>query len=277
MTAPDTASPLDLGQSVAQDQPLAVRAEAPLPVIQEGPGNLLSALVDMARDPSVKPETVAAFIAMQERLEDRQAEREFNQAMFRVQARLKPMIKRGTVDLGSGKGSYKFLRREDLDLELRPILEAEGFAISFTQKAAPSGGMIVYATARHVAGHYTTSEMELPPDTGPGRSSLQARVSTISFCERVLTEMIFNVVRKGADDDGVAGGKKFITEAEAVELVALAAAVGQQEGSFLDQLFAGAVRSFDEIEAGPGYLACRSTLEAMKRRNEKRAATKGDA
>jgi len=273
---PDLELPLaeqQAGQEIAVRQPESVPAirgdQAPTP------GALLTAFMELARDPNVRPEVLTTLAGMQERAEDRQAEREFNQAMFRVQRQLKPMIKKGLVSLGENKGSYKFLRREDLDAELRPIYEAEGFSLSFTQRAAASGGLTIYIKVRHTGGHSETNEMELPADTGPGRSPLQARVSTISFAERVLTEMAFNVVR--ADDNGVAGGKKFISEEDAAALRALATAVGQKEGSFLDQLFAGAVRSFDEIEAGPGYLACRSTLEAMKRRNEKRAAGQGAA
>jgi hypothetical protein len=248
MSAIDTTQPaLTLGEEPAAEGAVALRQEGQQPVTAPAatPNALLEAFMQLARDPSVRPEVLTTLAGMQERAEDRQAEREFNQAMFRVQKQLKPMIKKGLVSLGEGKGGYKFLRREDLDAELRPIYEAEGFSLSFTQRAAASGGLIIYIKVRHSGGHSETNEMELPADTGPGRSPLQARVSTISFAERVLTEMAFNVVR--ADDNGVAGGKRFVTQPQAAEIVHLLGVAGRQEATFLPRMCTD-VRSAEEIE-----------------------------
>jgi hypothetical protein len=228
---------------------------------QEGAGALLSAIVALAKDPSIDVAKLSALMQMQERMEARDAERQFNEAMHRVQARLKPMIKMGKVDLGKGS-SYSYLRREDLDDQLRPIASEEGFSWSFTQKPAASGGMTVYIHVRHVAGHTQTSEMELPPDGGPGRSPLQARVSTISFCERILTEMVFNVVRKGADDNGMLGGKRFVTPEQAEELRTMCQAARRQEESILDRLFSGKIKSFEEVETA-AFVVVKNALDSI--------------
>lgn len=260
-----------LDQTPAAEQPVAVREpSAPAVHVEQTMDDFIAMAL---RDPSIDAGKLKALLDMKREVVADQAKVEFNQAMFRLQAKLQPMVKKGVVELGKS-GGYKFLRYEDLDAVLRPLKDAEGFNQRFTTKMREGGGAVVICTLTHRGGHSETAEISLPLDAGPGRNTLQQMGSTISYGERYLTEMIFNIVRKGQDDDGKLGGVKFITEAEAAELRALATAVGQQEGSFLDQLFAGSVRSFDEIEAGSGHLACRSTLEAMKRRNEKRAAPK---
>lgn len=259
-------------QLIAPAQEVAVVNEGAVAPVQAGPGGLLNAIVQLASNPAIDVAKLSALMEMQERMEARDAERQFNEAMFRVQSKLKPMLKQGTVDLGSGKGSYKFLRREDLDDELRPIAAAEGFSWSFTQKPAPSGGMTVYIHVRHIAGHTQVSEMELPPDTGPGRSPLQARVSTISFCERVLTEMAFNIVRRGADDDGKLGGVKFIPPEQVQELAELCKKAGRREIDIVERLSQGTIHAFHEIEVGPFFLAVKGTLEGIIQQNARKAS-----
>jgi hypothetical protein len=247
MTVPTTQVVPPLDEEPAGENAVAVRDETAQAVSAPAatPNGLLEAFMQLARDPSVRPEVLTTLSGMQKHAEDRQAEREFNQAMFRVQKQLKPMIKKGLVNLGEGKGGYKFLRREDLDAELRPIYEAEGFSLSFTQRAAASGGLTIFLKVRHTGGHSEINEMELPADTGPGRSPLQARVSTISFAERVLTEMAFNVVR--ADDNGVAGAVRYVTQPQAAEIVHLLKQAAREEKSFLPRMCTG-VHSAEEIE-----------------------------
>jgi hypothetical protein len=74
------------------------------------------------------------------------------------------------------------------------------------------------------------------------------------------------------DDDGVRGGMKLITEAQADELRALAKEVGREESSFLVDLFGGTVRSFDEMEVGPGHLAALNMLTRLRDQKRKREA-----
>lgn len=280
----------DLSQGpMANEQSVAVRSES-VPAIQEGPGALLNAIVLMAKDPAVDVQKLQALLSMQEHMEERQEQRDrvaaFNRDFDAMRCRL-PKIKRdGTLEYAEDKKNpngpmrqiSKFPKWETIMDGINPLMQEYGFRLSWdtVPRQGDGGGLICTGRLTHRMGHFEVSSIPLPLDTSGGKNNLQGYGSTTSYGQRYTTKNLLNLVYEGEDDDGKRGGMKFITEAEALELRALAAAVGQQEGSFLDQLFAGAVRSFDEIEAGPGYLACRSTLEAMKRRNEKRAATKGD-
>lgn len=244
------------------------------PLVPQEPQSLLSAIVQLARDPSVDVGKIAALVDMRARMEAREAEIEFNRAL----ARLPPIHvkKSGRIDLikkdGTNSGSIPFARWEDIARIIEPMLEAEGFRLMFDSQPRPGegGGLIVTGTLLHRDGHSKTASMPLALDTGPGRNNLQAMGSTLSYGKRYCAEMLLNIVREGDDDDGKRGGERFITEAQAVELRDMARAVGRMEGPFLDQMFAGAVRSFDELEDGPGYLAARNTLLAIQRQAQKK-------
>jgi ERF superfamily len=256
---------------------LATRPDSP-PTISEGPGALLSAIVQMARDPSVDADKLEKLLAMQERMEARDAERQFNVALMRLPAI--HVKKNGMIDLTSKEDRAKSVQRkpvpfakwEDMAAVIEPLLEPEGFRLSFDSAPRPGegGGLIVTGTLLHRAGHSRSASMSLALDTGPGRNNLQAQGSTLSYGKRYTTEMLLNIVRDGDDDDGKKGGTKFITEQEAAELRHLMEEVGRQEAPFLERLFAGAVHSVEEIEAGSGYLAAKSTLEGIKQQQARK-------
>ncbi|MFI5268448.1 MAG: ERF family protein [Chloroflexota bacterium] len=255
----------DASQSVTvrqDDSPLAISG---------GPGALLSAIVGMAKDPSVDADKLERLLAMQERMEARQAEAMFNEALHVAQQEMPRVAKNGTIKLGEGKGQIAFATFEDVDTALRPIMQRHGFSLSFDMQMKEGGGAVITGTLRHSAGHAKTASIPLALDSGPGRNNLQAMGSTFSYGRRYVTEMFFNIVRTGVDDDGKRGGTKFITEALADELREMARSVGRQEGQLLDTMFGGSIRSFEELEDGPAYLAVRNTLLGIQRAQQKKA------
>jgi len=237
--------------------------------IPEGrPGALLQGILSLARDPHVRVDVVQMLVQMQERQEDRQAERDFAIALDAAQAEVTQVQRLGFVDLtkagekpkeGSQRG-YNFARDEDIDNMLRSIMHKNGFSIFYDRTMREGGGLIVTATLLHSGGHSKTSSFPLPIDTGPGRNNLQALGSTDSYAKRYLKEGFFNSF-----------GKKYITTEQCVELRLMLKEAGRQEGPFLERLFSGNVRSVEEIEIGTGFLAARNTLDGviMQTRNRR--------
>jgi hypothetical protein len=267
------------------DTQLAVADEAEGGAVIASPGGMLASLMQLARDPQVRPDVVAAFIGLQERLEDRQAERAYNEAFIRLQPAL-PRIKRDgslmyPVDKNNPTGPQreisKYAKWESIDAAIRPVLTEHGFALNFRVEPRPDGGgLIVTAILRHQAGHKTEASIPVPLDTSGGKNNLQGYGSSLSYGQRYSAKAVLNLITEGEDDDGNRGGLRFITDAQAEELRGLCKDAGRQEGPFLDHLFAGAVRSFEEIEEGSGFVAAKSTLLGIIRQKQKKA-TKGDA
>ena len=193
--------------------------------------SLLSAIVHVARDPQLDVAKLEALMRMQFEVEKRQAEKEFIEAFARLSSRLPRIKKEGGIDLG-GKGKIAFARIEDMDKVIRPLLTAEGFTLSFDSSPKEGGGLVVSGHLMHSAGHSRTATIPLPLDVGPGRNSLQAVGSTLQYGKRYLTEMLLNLVREGADDDGIKGAMRFATEEEVAELQALIQDTGTDEAKF---------------------------------------------
>lgn len=203
-----------------------------VPVVSE-PNSLLPAIITLAKDPAVDVAKLSALLDMQEKMEARQAERQAIEAFTALSREMPRVKKNGTISLGAGKGSIAFAKWEDMDTVIRPLLVKYGFTLSFNSIERTGGGLTVTGELMHQSGHVRTAAIPLALDIGPGRNNLQAMGSTLSYGKRYCAEMLLNIVREAADDDGTKGGVAYITPDQCEELAVLIRETGTDEKRFL--------------------------------------------
>jgi hypothetical protein len=231
-------------------------------------GSMLQFIGMALQDERIDVGKLDALLRMQREVVADDARARFNAALLEAQREMPRVQKNGTIQLGERKGAIPFAQWEDVDSALRPIMQRHGFSLSFTSGPRPDGtGLIVTARLLHAAGHEQEYSMPLPADVGPGRNALQALGSSLSYGKRYLAEMIFNIVREGADDDGKLGGTAFITPAQKEEIIAKMAAVGADTRAFLDYLN---VAVLDDLEARH-FTAAMNALDVKARAKAKGA------
>ena len=164
---------------------------------QPTPMEMIAAI---ARDPSIPIDRIAALIGLQERMEAREAEKQFNADFAAAMLDMPRVAKRGAKKMGD-KGTIMYATYEDVDAAIRPIEARHGFARSFSTRQADKPGSIMTLILTHRAGHCRTSERFCRPDPGPGRNDIQAEGSGESYGRRYLTLAVWNIVTVGADDD----------------------------------------------------------------------------
>jgi hypothetical protein len=253
-----------------------------LPVIQEGPAALMSAIMQFATNPAMDIDKFDRLIALQERTEDRQAERAFNAAFVRLQGKL-PRVKRDgsleyPVDKNKPDGPKRvianFARWETIDAAIRPALTEEGFGLSFKILPRPNdgGGLNVCAVLRHVDGYKEIGDpMPVPLDTSGGKNNLQAYGSSLSYGKKYAAFAALNIITEGEDDDGVRGGMKFISEEQIAELRTLFKDAGREEFALLQKMTQGEVRSAEELQQ-QSYTMVKNTLGLIIAQNAKTGA-----
>lgn len=246
-----------------------------------GSDDAFLALIErLATNPAVDVQKLSSIYDLQERVKARHAIAAFNQAFHAMEPNLPRVKKNGEVWYpinknqpdGPKKKAFHYARWEDVDEAIRPILREYGFSLSFntTQRSGDGGGLIITGELLHTGGHFKTASMGLPLDTSGGKSNLQGYASSTSFGSRYVTKMLLNLVFEGEDDDGRAGGTRYVTEEQAAELRDLAKQAKRHEGPLLDRLFSGSVRSFDEVEAG-AYVVVRNTLDGIIHQQQSKA------
>lgn len=196
-------------------------------VTADAKGSLLH-LVEMAvTRPDVDVHKLEALLKIQREVLADDAKAEFNRAFIRL-SEILPRIKRnGILEYPVNKNNpdgpkrkiASYAKWEDIDEAIRPLLKAEGFALSFsTEPRADGGGIITTAHLRHVAGHSTETSIPVPLDTSGGKNNVQGYGSALSYGKRYTTTAALNLITEGEDDDGKSGGIQYITPDQADEI-----------------------------------------------------------
>ena len=262
---------------MTDDQAVAVVEQPNTPaVIPEGPGALLAIISRIAMQPELRLDVLTLLLDRQERMEAQQAERAFNEAMNACQAEIMPVVR----DAENKQTNSRYAKLETVDAAIRPIYTKHGFSLSFNQvEPLVPGNVRIACECAHRGGHAKFYFLEAPHDTlgpkgTPTKTALHGLGSTDTFLRRYLSCNIFNVTLKNLDDDGNRGGARFINGDQAAEIFELLKESGRQEGAFLDQMFAGQVRSIEEIDAG-AYLPVTQALRTIIRARQKKENSDG--
>jgi hypothetical protein len=218
----------------AAPMPLAVA-----PTQAPSVGAMLSAVIEKG----VTTENVAAIeklVELYERMELRNAERQFNEAFVRLQSEL-PVIVAETPILNRGK----YARFEDVMHQISPVLVRNGFTVSFTMDFR-DGRILETCTLSHVGGHSRANSFAVR--TGKADSDTQADCKAATTAKRnALLNCLNIVVRQDAlqNEDGDAALEgAFISVEQVCFLRELVTQTKSDVSAFL--AFAGAAK-FEEI------------------------------
>jgi len=196
---------LERENAALHDAPLMPNS-APPATIPESDGGLMATIARAAADPNVDIEKFERLMAMAERGEARSAERAFNIAMNEVQEDVRPVA----ADASNPQTRSKYASYLALDKALRPIYTRHGFSLSFDTGEAPQDVVRVLCYVSHKDGHSRTYKVDMPADGkgakgGDVMTKTHAAGSAMSYGQRYLLKLIFNVA-VGDDDDGNSAG-----------------------------------------------------------------------
>lgn len=201
-------------------------------------------------------EALERLIALQERREDRNAERAMAAAMAAFQGEC-PAI--GQTEDGH-HGTFAPLK--EIVRVVRPILGRHGLTFAHDGEVGESGRIRVTCTLRHVAGASRTATFEGPPDTSGGKNPIQEMASTRSYLRRYTLIDVLGLTTEDDDDGAGADPPEYVTESQAADLASLADEVGADRGAFLRWF---GVESFEEVPKK----RLREATQALERKRAK--------
>ena len=165
---------------------------------------LMQVIARAASDPNVDVDKMERLLQMQERVRDRAAEQEFAEAMSRTQAAMPPVIK----DKQNTQTNSQYASLESIAKIITPIYTGHGFSLSFNTDASPVENCVrITCDVLHRSGHSKRFTYDAPIDDSGiagkvNKTPTHARGSSISYGQRYLTKLIFNLRIAGEDDDG---------------------------------------------------------------------------
>jgi hypothetical protein len=149
------------------------------------------------------------LLKMHERINEKEAESEYREAMAKFQAEC-PIIVKGTSVLNKGGESvrYKYAQIDAIVKEVKPYLLSNGFSYQIKSEIIdkPFEGVKATAIAHHIGGHSEESSFSSPIDKSmaeKGYQTLQqAWLSAQSFSRRVAFCNLFGIMTGESDHDG---------------------------------------------------------------------------
>ena len=164
------------------------------------PANLMSAIMQAAMRPEVDPEKMERMLAMYERMDERRAKIEFDNALSQMLPRLPEIGKRGTAE-NSGKKLYSYAKWEDINRAIKPILSEHGFALTFRTDVHEKGVLVTGVLSR--GGHSRETSLLVPFESSGAKNDTQARGSSTSYGKRYTASALLNLVTSDEpDNDG---------------------------------------------------------------------------
>ncbi|HEX3577553.1 MAG TPA: ERF family protein, partial [Thermoanaerobaculia bacterium] len=173
-------------------------------------GEVMALFAHLAQQPNLNVDTLERLMAMHERLIAQQAVERFAVAMQAAQAEMRPI----SADATNPQTRSKYASYNKLDLALRRIYTAHGFAVSYdTAKSEKPEHMLVLAYVSHAGGHVRTHQVEMPNDGkgakgGDVMTKTHATGAAMTYGMRYLLKMIFNVAVGEDDTDGNTPGQE---------------------------------------------------------------------
>lgn len=196
------------------------------------PANLMSAIMQAAMRPEVDPEKMERMLAMYERMDERRAKIEFDNALAQMLPRLPEIGKRGTAE-NSGKKLYSYAKWEDINRAIKPILSEHGFALTFRTDVHEKGVLVTGVLSR--GGHSRETSLLVPFESSGAKNDTQARGSSTSYGKRYTASALLNLVTSDEPDNDASGlSGDTLSDEQVQEILALVKHLGGERSVLLD-------------------------------------------
>lgn len=210
-------------------------------------GQMLAALIEKG-DPEKNIGVVERLIALQERQDEKRAEREFAVAFHSLQTETPGIVAGEAVPDKHGNPRYFFAPYEEIMRQVRPLLMKYGFSVTFDSEFKEER-LVMRCTLMHVGGHKQVTTQYMRVSAPYGASDTQADGATSTMAKRYALCCALNIVIEkdtdGRPDDARNEGEP-ITHDKAQTLKEMVKEAGADETRFLK--YAGA-STYAEIGA----------------------------
>ena len=203
--------------------------DAEIEIVPVSPAELMSqAIGQLASAGDSAPQMVEALeklVGLQERQEDRQAQKDFYAALARFQSQCPEVTKNATAEKATGSGFkklYTYAKLDHIRRTIRPLLTECGFSYGWDESWG-DGYVEVTCTLRHAAGHSEKSTHRSQVDHGNRMMSApQKGGSAVQYGRRNSLVDVLGIDTADEDDDGANAANEGMSREQVANLEALA-------------------------------------------------------
>lgn len=166
-------------------------------------------LIQFAIERGVDGDQLEKLVSLHERMDDRNARRAFFDALRKFQHEVGPVKKNKTAKIptkGGGSYSFEYAELDEIELHVRPQLDANDLSYSFDSVVDDKGLLLTnVCTLRHALGHAEKSSFTLPTASESAMSAQQRFSAANSFAKRQTLAAVLglSITNKEVPDDEV--------------------------------------------------------------------------
>lgn len=197
-----------------------------------------SVLLEMVKRTDIDPDRLEKFMDLQFKMEAKQAERSFNQALAGFQGECPIIPKNKKVDFTARSGkqtTYNYSPIEEMVGKIRPLLTKYNLSFSFdVREAEEKEKMILVTKIRHASGHSEDTTYFFNKYHDDDRMNLSQRAkSSITFAKRAALENALGLVTEKEEDADQRTLLPEVTSKQIDEIRALIKETNSNEAKFL--------------------------------------------
>lgn len=228
-----------------------------------------AALIYIAMQTGQSPDALEKLVALQERMEKRQAEKDFNEALGQFRAACPPIKKNKTANIKTESGgsyAYTYAELDSIAATVDPILERFGFSYIWNTEATEKS-VKVECILQHKGGHSKSSFFTVPVESRSGMSPQQKYGAASTFAQRRSLANVLGLTTTDKDTDTATMDPAKVTDDQATVIADRVAevCVGNQKERFLSYM---GVEQVADIRAAD-YKKALKSLDNVRKANEK--------
>lgn len=216
-----------------------------------------SALIEIVQRKDIDPDRLEKFLDLQIKMENRQAELAFNNALALFQGDCPIIHKTRKIDFEAGKGrvKYNYSPLDEIVHIIKPLLNKYGLAYTFDIKAGGNTSELI-TTISHRDGFSRSSTYTFETIHDDARmNSSQRRKSALTYAKRSGLENALGVVTAEEDDDARRAHDSGVTPAQLKEMRELIKLTAADEPRFLAWLKVKTLEELSEYEGRKAIMA----------------------
>ncbi|HUW59245.1 MAG TPA: ERF family protein, partial [Planctomycetota bacterium] len=203
--------------------------------------NSPAAILRVAVETGLGAETIERLAALAWKQQDRDAAKEFAEALAAFQDEC-PNIRKAAnakiVTKSGGSYGFNYAKLEQIHPIVKPICSKHGLSYSWDSKVE-QGMLTVTCTLRHVNGHRESASFSCPTSSSSGASDAQKFGMADTYARRHSLTAILGLTTTDEDTDGA--DPSTITPEQAATIRDMISAVGANENKFLLYMGVGEV------------------------------------
>lgn len=240
--------------------------------VQTKEDSITSALIELSKNPDIDPQKIEHLMNLQIKMEERQAEKAFYDAMASFQGECPVIPRNKKTDFesrGGNKVKYDYAPLDQIVSIVKPILMKNGLSFTFTVSPKEDATTEVVTTVYHKEGFRKDFSYTYDSIHDDGRmNASQRRKSALTYAKRAALENALGVVTANEDDDAKRSSERLASQDQIEVISSYLRSTESTMENLLQYLCIESVEMMSDFDAKKAISALKQKASFQSKKNK---------